>query len=88
MHVISKSRLREFWADYAEAEIPLLRWFHIARRATWGDFASLRRDFPQADAVGIFVVFNVGGNKFRLIAEINYSMAKGFHPGRPDPSRV
>lgn len=78
MHVISKSRLREFWADHADAEVPLLRWFRIARHAVWSDFASLRRGFPQADLVGIFVVFNVGGNKFRLIAEVDYQWRKVF----------
>ena len=72
MHVISKSRLREFWADHADADAPLLRWFRIARHAVWSDFASLRRDFPQADVVGEYVVFNVGGNKYRLIAELKY----------------
>ena len=81
MHIITKSRLREFWEEHPAAQVPLARWFHITRRAIWADFASVRRDFPQADVVGIYVVFNVGGNKFRLIAEINYQWRKVFIRG-------
>jgi mRNA interferase HigB len=81
MHIITKTRLREFWDEHPGAEIPLARWFHITRRAIWTDFASLRRDFPQADVVGKFVVFNIGGNKFRLIVEINYQWRKVFIRG-------
>ncbi len=70
MHVISRSRIREFEAVHPDASEPLRRWWDLARKATWADFASLRRDFPQADRVGEFTVFNIGGNKYRLIAHV------------------
>jgi len=78
MHIISQKALRDFWSEHAEAEQPMRRWHGIAKRADWADFASVRRDFPHADLVGALVVFNVGGNKFRVIAEFNYEGRKVF----------
>ena len=78
MRVISKRPLRDFWTDHPEALPPLDRWFTIARRASWANFAEVRADFPQADVVGDYVVFNVGGNKYRLIAELDYGRGKLF----------
>ena len=78
MRVISMRPLREFWAEHPEAQAPLRRWHWIAKRAAWVDFATLRRDFPNADAVGDYIVFNIGGNKYRLIAEIDHVWGKVF----------
>jgi len=72
MHLISRKKFRPFVKDYADALVPLSRWFKLARRAHWSNFAGVRADFPQADQVERFIVFNVGGNKYRLIVEINY----------------
>ena len=73
MHVISRRRLREFGADHPDAAEPLDRWYRIAKRATWANFAEVRADFGSADQVGTFTVFNIAGNKFRLLAEIIHS---------------
>jgi mRNA interferase HigB len=70
MHVISKKRLRVFWSNHPEAEAPLDRWYRIAEKADWPHFAAVRQDFPQADQVGKFTVFNIGGNKHRLVTQI------------------
>jgi len=77
MRVISKPRLRAFWRRYPEAEAPLKTWWKIATRARWATIADVRATFPQADAVTLkcgktVTVFNVGGNKFRLIVAIVY----------------
>ena len=72
MRIISKRRLREFWAHHADAEEPLLHWYRTTRKAQWLHLADARRDFRHADPVGACVVFNVGGNKFRLITAIKY----------------
>jgi mRNA interferase HigB len=72
VHVISRKKLREFWALHPDAQIPLSHWFKVARQAEWKTFAGLRADFRSADHVGRFVVFNIGGNKYRLIAEVFY----------------
>jgi len=53
-------------------------WFTLARKATWKTFPELRVTFPSADLVGHHTVFNIGGNKFRLIAAIHYNTQKVF----------
>ncbi len=72
MHFISRRALREFGADYPDAEEPLDRWYRIAKRAKWANFAALRAEFPSADLAGEMTIFNIGGNKFRLVAEIHF----------------
>lgn len=71
MHVISRKKLREFWANHPDAEAPLTAWYKIARKARWRRFADIRAVLPGADQVGKCVVFNIGGNKYRLIAIIS-----------------
>jgi len=76
MHVISKKALRQFWHDHADAERPLRRWFKTVDDSQWTSFADLRRTFSSADQVGKFTVFNIGGNKYRLIAAIHFNRSK------------
>lgn len=72
MHVISFKRIREFFSSYPDSESALTSWNKIVRKANWQDFAELKSVYPTADLVGRFVVFNIGGNKYRLIARIVY----------------
>src|SRR5947208_15868229 len=67
MRIISKRRLREYWAAVPASKPALIDWFTKVRYATWPNFAALRATFNSADAVGNCTVFNVGGNRFRLI---------------------
>ena len=76
MHVISKKMLRDFWAIHPDSEIPLRAWHREAEHSDWGKFADVRRSYPHADQVGHLTVFNVGGNKYRLIAAIHYNRQK------------
>jgi mRNA interferase HigB len=76
MHVISRKALRTFWEHYPESETALRRWYTIVQSTDCGSFAELRATFPSADAVGDLTVFNIGGNKYRLIASIHYSRRK------------
>jgi mRNA interferase HigB len=76
MHVISKKRLRDFWSEHSDAEGPLRAWHQEAERSEWERFADLRARFPSADQVGRFTVFNVGGNKYRLIVVIHFNRGK------------
>ncbi len=48
----------------------------MVRKASYQSFAELRGDFPHADQVGRLTVFNVGGNKCRVIAAIHYNRGK------------
>ena len=48
-------------------------WYRVAKRATWSSFADVKRSFNAADFVAPHVVFDIGGNKYRLIAEMNFT---------------
>lgn len=76
MHVISRKKQRDFWARHPDADSPLRSWFAVTKRAEWWSFANVRDDFPCADQVGRFTVFNIGRNKQRLIAVIRYNRQK------------
>ena len=78
MHVISEKKLREFWATHSDAEGALRAWHRVAEQAAWEKFADVRAACASADQVGKFTVFNIGGNKYRLIAVIHYNRAKVF----------
>lgn len=73
MHIITRKRLLEFGIRYLDSVESLDRWYRIVRRCNFNSFAELRRTFPQADQVGKFTVFNIGGNKYRLITYIVFS---------------
>ena len=73
MHVIAKPALVEFWKKHPGAEGPLEAWYGIMRREVFADFNALRETFGSADYVDPFTVFNIGGNKYRLIAVIHYN---------------
>jgi mRNA interferase HigB len=73
VHVISRKALVEFGAAHPDAVDPLDRWYRVAKLATWANYAEVRADFASADQVGRLMVFNIGGNKFRLLAEIFYN---------------
>ena len=73
MHIISRKALREFAVRHPDSERPLSRWYTILRKTDFGDFNELRTVFPSADWVEGLVVFNISGNRFRLIAAIHFN---------------
>ena len=76
MHIITRKRLAEFARIHSVARAPLNAWFAIVRKTDYVSFGGLRKTFPSADQVGRFTVFNIGGNKFRLIAAIHDNRQK------------
>ena len=72
MRIISKAAIGEFCEQYPEAREPLMHWYRATKRAAWRNVVETRRDFPHADAAGVFTVFNIGGNNFRLVAAIKH----------------
>ncbi|MDE0484217.1 MAG: type II toxin-antitoxin system HigB family toxin [Candidatus Poribacteria bacterium] len=76
MHVISKKTLREFWEKYPDSQSPLRRWFKLMNRNSFGSFIELRAVFPSVDLVDHLIVFNISGNKYRLIASIHFNRGK------------
>lgn len=78
MHIISKRRLRKFWAQHPAAKDPLLHWSRVTKKAAWKSLAEARLDFRHADPVGTCTVFNIKGNHYRLIADVRYEMQHVF----------
>jgi mRNA interferase HigB len=76
MHVISRKRLNDFAGEHPETRTALAHWFGLMKRNNFSSFVELRATFPPADQVGKLTVFNIGGNKIRLIAAIHYNRRK------------
>lgn len=72
LHIISRKKLREAATRHGDLEAPLDVWFRIAKRASWQSLTDVRKTFASADLVNRWTVFNVKGNRYRLITEINY----------------
>jgi mRNA interferase HigB len=72
MRLISQRPLKEFWMVYPDAQTPLRTWIQAVKSAAWRNLAEVRRTFPHADFVDPHTVFNIGGNKYRLITVIKY----------------
>jgi mRNA interferase HigB len=78
MRIITRKRLREFAQRYPDAAEPLQMWYRLFREAEWESLQDVRRVYPHADAVTVesgntVTVFNICGNKYRLIAAIHYN---------------
>jgi mRNA interferase HigB len=78
MRVISIKTLRDFWRVHREAQNPLRDWFEIVEAVQWRNFMDVRRTFAHADTAVVrsgntVTIFDVGGNKYRLIASIHYN---------------
>ena len=82
MRVISKTRLREFWETpgYEDSAGPLRAWHaHVSHKSVaWHSWADVKAEFGSASLVGNCVVFNIGGNKYRLATRILYPSQKIF----------
>jgi mRNA interferase HigB len=76
MRVISLKLLREFWLKHPDAERPLRLWYRNAVQAEWHSLHDVRMLYSHADAVvasgETLTVFNIGGNKYRLVVRIRY----------------
>lgn len=78
MRIITRKRLREFARQHPDAAEPLEKWHRLVREAKWKNLQDVRRVYPHADSVIVgsgsaVTVFNVCGNKYRLIAAIHYN---------------
>ena len=72
MHVITRKRLSDFAKRHPDTKTSLERWYRLMKQGRFHTFAELRTRFPHADQVGGLTVFNIGGNKARLVAAIHY----------------
>jgi mRNA interferase HigB len=76
MHVITRKRLNEFADRHPTARAALTHWYRSMKGNNPANFVQLRLIFPHADQVGGLTIFNVGGNKVRLVAALHYNRRK------------
>jgi mRNA interferase HigB len=79
LRVISRKTLADFWTRHKDAEQPLKAWFKEAEKACWPSPDILKRRYPSASILSQNrVVFNIKGNKYRLITMINFDYGQVF----------
>ena len=76
MRVITNRRLIEFAQRHPAAGPPLQAWRKTMEATAFAGFSELRQSFGSVDKVGDLHVFDIGGNKFRLIAVVRYACQK------------
>lgn len=73
LRVIAKKILRDFWEKHSDSEQQLKSWFQEAMNANWKNPNQIKKEYPSASFLeDNRVVFNIKGNKYRLIVKINY----------------
>jgi mRNA interferase HigB len=78
LHTISRKKLLEAAVKHGNVGEPLDVWYRIAKKSKWKSLADVRQVLPPADAVDKYTVFNIKGNAYRLITEINYRTGRVF----------
>jgi len=76
MHIITRKRLNDFVVLYPEVKTALQHWYRIVKSNNFNSFNEVKTLFPHADQVGKLTVFNIAGNKVRLITAIHYNSHK------------
>lgn len=78
MHIITHTRIVEAQRAYRECASALDAWYRVMKRGSYLNFADLKRTFGSVDKVGRLFVFDIGGNKLRLVAAIHFNTGKVF----------
>jgi mRNA interferase HigB len=78
MHIITKRRLLEFSARFPKSYDPLMAWHRTVRKGYFANFAELKASFGSVDYVKGKYVFDIGGNKYRLITAIHFDQQRVF----------
>ena len=78
MWVLEERTLKAFWTLFPQAMGPLVAWLKEVERARWRNTADIRARYRTADFVGDKVIFNIGGNKYRLVAGVDFAHARVF----------
>ena len=73
MRIITRKRLNEFAKKHPDAKSALQNWYQHAKTNQFNSFSEIRKIFGSADQVKKLTVFNISGNKFRLITAIHYN---------------
>ena len=74
MVIITKTKIINFFETDSKTKEPLLKWYNEVLLSDWQDFHSIKKTFNSVDSVGNDrFVFNVAGNKYRIVAMIHFS---------------
>jgi len=74
MRILSRSALNRFATSHSDAKGALDAWYHEVRHATWNGPADIKARYRSADILpGNRVVFNIKGNRYRLVVCVNYA---------------
>lgn len=73
MHLISIQSLRKDATTYADITQAIEAWYAVVKKAKWEKLEDVRKIYRDAESVGNFTVFNIKGNKYRLIVGIDYT---------------
>ncbi len=72
MHLITIRNLRQDSVVYPDVEKQIKDWYDVVKVAEWQSLIDVQVIYRDAEAVGNFTVFNIKGNKYRLIVSIDY----------------
>jgi len=72
MRIIKRGALERFWRIHPDSKASLESWYSVVRAASWKTPVEMKQVYHNADVVGRRTVFNIAGNKYRLIARVNY----------------
>ena len=72
MRVISKRALSDYWESNASAKGHLEEWLAVVRDVEWSNYSEVKSTFRSADMIGRRIVFNIGGNAFRLVCGVSF----------------
>jgi mRNA interferase HigB len=78
MRIIKRGALEQFWQQHPDAKASLESWYAVVRQANWKTPAEMKQVYRHADLAGRRTVFNIAGNKYRLIARVNYRTQRVF----------
>ncbi|MDE2754334.1 MAG: type II toxin-antitoxin system HigB family toxin [Gemmatimonadota bacterium] len=79
MRIIAKRTLRIYWERHPRVEQPLKAWYAVAQKADWSSPADIKAIYGNASVIaGDRMVFNIGGNRYRLIIRFDYPRRIGF----------
>lgn len=82
MRIISRQPLVQFSVKHPDAKSSLDDWYHAVNKATWSHHADLKKDYPNADLIrGSKYVFNISGNKYRLVADVLFRVQRVYIHG-------
>jgi len=73
LRIISKRKLRDYYENNAQAEIPLTEWYFKMKASQALNINELKKSFNSVDPVYGYTVFNIGGNHYRLVTGIHYN---------------